>query len=39
MKMLQIENCFVTHIEQQVEDAEVGNKAVTLGIYLVIWLR
>ena len=39
MKMLQIENCFVAHIEQQVEDAEVWNEAVTLGIHLVIWLR
>lgn len=34
--MSEVENAFGTHVEEQVEDGEVGQKAVLLLIYLII---
>ena len=36
--MSEVENAFGTHIEEQVENGEVGQEAVLLLIYLIIWL-
>lgn len=36
--MSEVENAFGTHIEEQVENGEVGQETVFLLIYLIIWL-
>lgn len=37
--MSEVENAFGTHIEEQVENGEVGQETVFLLIYLIIRLR
>ncbi len=37
-RWLQVQRCFGAHVHQEVEDAEVGQEAVLLLIYLVVFL-
>ena len=33
---LEVKRCFVSHIEEQVDDAEIGQKAVARGEHLIV---